>query len=79
MISGRLPSWVWAYEFNIVGTAFRTAEYDTRSGDGWVCMRILRDWLSADAFAPEGPGKGILEGRLDAIRYEGFSGFFLKG
>lgn len=49
-------------------------------------MRILRaggvelgDWSADDAFAPGGAGKGILDGRLDAIRYEGFRGLFLKG
>lgn len=39
----------------------------------------FRDWLAVEAFVSGGAGKGILEGRLDAIRYEGLRGLFLKG
>jgi hypothetical protein len=86
MISGRLPSWFSAYRDNIAGMEFRTVEYETRRGDGWVCMWILRGggvvelgaWFAA-VFASEGTGKCTLDGRLDAIRYDGFRGLFLKG
>ena len=57
-------------------------------GAGWVYMRILRGGERGDVgvedsfgvgFAPPGVGKGIVAGRIDAIRYEELRGLFLKG